>query len=374
MFDFDTPIDRRDTHSLKYDAYAEQGVIPMWIADMDFRSPEPVLDALTKQVQHGIFGYSDAWGSLTTSVVSWIATQHGWRIEPEWLVWLPGVVPGFNAVNKAFCTSGKATAIQTPNYPPLLKAPETQGAKRLDVKTIKENGRWAIDFQSLEDQLKQPDCTLFILCNPMNPCGTALTLEELQRIATLCEDHGVMLCSDEIHCDLVLEASSRHIPMGSIYEDTITLMSGSKTFNFAGLSCAFAIIPNQKIREQFVAAGEGIMSWPSSMGYLATEAAFTHGHAWHRALLNYLRANRDEVVLRVNAIGGQSVISPQATFMAWIDCSALGQDPYEYFLQAGIAPSAGKVFGAPDFVRLNFACSNEVLDLALTRLEAFAAK
>lgn len=374
MFDFDVPVDRRNTHSLKHEAYRDQDVIPMWIADMDFRSPEPILDVLNKQVSHGIFGYAEAWEGLTKSVIDWVFTQHNWKIQPDWLVWLPGVVPGFNAVNRAFCALGDATAIQTPNYPPMLEAPELQGARRLDVKTILENGRWTIDFQSLEDQLKHPDCTLFILCNPMNPCGTVLTLEELHRVITLCEHHGVMLCSDEIHCDLVLDPESQHTPVGSIHEDTITLMAGSKTFNFAGLSCAFAIIPNPKTRQKFVTTAEGILSWPSLMGYLATEAAFTHGHAWYRALLNYLRANRDNVVQRVNAIDGLNVISPQATFMAWIDCSELGQDPYDYFLKAGIAPSGGEVFGEPDFVRLNFACSNGVLDSALKRLETFSAK
>lgn len=374
MFDFDGPPDRSGTHALKHDEHLGQDVIAMWIADMDFRSAPPVVDALDERIRHGVFGYTLPWEALGQRVVEWVGRRHGWAVQTDWIVWLPGVVPGFNAACRAFCTDGQAVAVPTPGYPPLLEAPGLHGARRLEVATVVRGGRWTIDLNSLEHQLKRSDCALLLLCNPMNPCGSLLTKQELDAVVGLCRHYGVTLCSDEIHCDLTLDPDTRHIPAGSLDPGTITLMSASKTFNFPGLNCAFAVIPNRPVRERFIRAMDGLVSWPGLMGYLATEAAFGLGGAWRRALLDYLRANRDELVRRVNAIEGLEIIPPQATFLAWIDASGLGADPYQKFLEAGVAPSPGRDFGAPGFVRLNFGCSRGLLDAALGRLErAFGA-
>ena len=225
---FDKIIDRTPSHAYKWERYKGRDILPMWIADTEFRCAEPIIDALKSRAEHGLLGYK----------------QYGWKIEPQWIVWTPGVVPAFNVACKAYCQPGDKVIVQTPNYPPMLAAPKLNGLQRADVPTVEVDGRWMLDFDVLEGHAKDPKCSLFILCNPMNPVGSMLDEAQLTRVAEICANNNVMLCSDEIHCDLILDTQAKHIPAGKLAagkDNSVTLMAASKTFNVAGLGTSFAI-------------------------------------------------------------------------------------------------------------------------------------
>lgn len=370
-FNFDT-IDRRDTHAIKHELYRDKPVLPMWVADMDLASPPCVQEVLQTRATHPVYGYTHPWPGLNQAVVNWCQHQYQWAIDPTWIVWLPGVVPSFNLVIDAFARGGRVL-VQEPNYPPLRKAAALRGATavKLPVSTAAPSG-W--DWSIVEQELAHPDCHLMVLCNPMNPHGLVLGQNELQRLATLCRQHQVMLCSDEIHCDLILEPDMRHCPAGSlpdIAEQSITLMAASKTFNVAGLGCSFAIIPNGDVRRALQNAGQDLMPHPNFMGLLATEAAFSDGHDWLVALLAHLRANRDRVASVISELEGLRYAPAPATFLAWIESDLAPGEAMTRFTEAGIMPSNGKDFGDPSSVRLNFGTGRTTLDQALERLQAY---
>ncbi|MHB8763291.1 MAG: MalY/PatB family protein [Deferrisomatales bacterium] len=373
---FDAVLDRRDHHSFKWNRYRGRDVVPLWVADMDFPSPPAVLDALRAYLDHGVLGYvlPDEYGPGREAVVGWLARRHGWAVEPEWVVWVPGVVPGFNAACRAYCRPGDRVLVQVPNYPPMLAAPGLHGLERVDVPTALAGGRWTLDLEALEGLAADPRCTLYLQCNPMNPCGTVLTRAELERTAEICTRHGVLLCSDEIHCDLILDPDARHLPAGclpGVGPRAVTLMAASKTFNIAGLGAAFAVIPDPELRRRFRHALAGLVPWVNLLGLVATEAALTRCDGWHAELLAYLRANRDRLCAAVNRLPGLSVAPPQATFLAWVDARGLGAaDVQPAFEAAGLGPSPGRDFGAPGFARFNFGCPRSVLDEAIGRLDA----
>jgi len=260
---------------------------------------------------------------------------------------------------------------QTPNYYPLLAVPAFNGLQSVLNDSVQENGRWTLDFVELEKQMAKPECKLFILCNPMNPVGSVLSANELARIANLCAEHSVMLCGDEIHCDLIFDGH-QHIPTGSldsIADHSITLMAASKTFNVAGLGTSFAIIPDPKVRTKFVEAGAGIVPWPNVLGLVATEAAFTHCNDWRKQQIAYLKGNRDKLVSAINSIEGLKALSPQATFLLWVDASELQvKDTQKWCENKGVGPSPGRDFGDPNFFRINFGCSRSFLDQIIARL------
>ncbi|MCC2617272.1 PatB family C-S lyase [Aestuariibacter halophilus] len=373
--DFDRIIDRRSNQSFKWQKYAGKDILPMWVADTEFACAQPILDALHERIDHGPLGYHlpVQQTGVNQAVVRWLRDKHDWDIRPEWIVWTPGVVPAFNVACRAYCQPGDKVIVQTPNYPPLLAAPALHGLTRVDVPSVVEAGRWTLDFAALEAAMADPKCTLFILCNPMNPVGSVLTAQELSHIARLCEQHDVMLCSDEIHCDLILEPGVRHLPAGkqpALAGRSVTLMAASKTFNIAGLGTSFAIIPDSRIRQRFESAAKGLVPWANLMGLVATEAAFTQCDDWLEAQLQYLRENRTRVTDIIDEHPGLQMITPPATFLAWVDASGLdSDDPQGYFEQRGIGPSPGKDFGAPDFVRINFGCPKAHLDTLAQRLK-----
>lgn len=371
-FDFDKIIDRKATHSFKWDKYSGQDMIPMWVADAEFAPPQAVTDAIIERTQHGILGYTLPYQSLNDSVVNWLDKQYGWQILADWIVWTPGVVPAFNVACKAYCQAGDTVIVQVPNYPPLLKAPALNQCERADVGSILVDGRWQLDMAELEKQAANPRAKLFIMCNPMNPCGSAMTESELKQVAEICQRNNVILCSDEIHCDLILEQGVKHIPAPSIeqIEDcSIALMAPSKTFNIAGLGASFAVIPDSRVRNQFKNAAMGIVPWVQVLGLVATEAAFNHGGDWHQALLEYLRSNRDYLLREINALKGMRLAKAEATFLAWIDCTDLPvEDVQAFFEEAGVGPSPGRDFGEPRFARINFACARAQLEQAVERI------
>jgi len=372
---FSDKPDRTASKAYKWEKYKGTDILPMWIADTEFRCAEPILQALHERVEDGLFGYTlpahDT--EAVDAVVGWCAKQYDWKIEPSWIVWTPGVVPAFNVAIQAYCQDGDTVIVQTPNYPPLLAAPGINGLNRTCVPTVEVDGRWTLDFVALEAAAADPKATLFIMCNPMNPAGSVLTQDELDKIAGICRKHDVLLCSDEIHCDLILD-DEKHLPASAhkeLCEHSVTLMAASKTFNVAGLGTSFAIIPNTKLRVAFNKATRGIVPWVTVTGLTATNAAFRHCDEWHTAELSYLKANRDFLVSEINKIPGLRAIAPAATFLLWVDASGLEvADTQKWCEEKGIGPSPGRDFGAKDFFRLNFGCSRDYLVEAIAKLSS----
>jgi len=370
-FDFDAVIDRRNTDSLKWGLYRGRDVIPMWVADMDFRSPEPVIEALHRRVEHGVFGYAMPPRELVQVVVERMERKYGWRIEPSWIVWLPGVVPALNIVCRAFGDDGDEVLTFTPIYPPFLSAPTLSHKSLKTIPLRREGNLYTFDVERLLHDVC-PRSRVLLLCNPHNPVGRRFNTEELARVAQICVTHDIILCSDEIHCDLVLDGGP-HTPAATLSPEvsarTITLMAPSKTFNIPGLSCAFAIIENPELRYRFNEAREGIVPGVNALGYAACLAAYRDGEPWRLALIDYLRDNKDIVYRFINAVGGLSMDDVQATYLAWVDARGLEvQDPARFFEGRGVAMSDGADFGEPGHVRLNFGCPRKTLLAALDRL------
>lgn len=370
--DFDAVIDRRGTSSEKWDKYQGCDILPLWVADMDFRSPEAVITALQKRVAHGIFGYTDPPAELVEVVCSMLKDLYDWAVEPDWLVWLPGLVSGLNVACRAAGQEGDEIMTAIPVYLPFLTAP---GHAKRQLKTVPmfDNGqRWAFDFDRLRDSLT-PRTSLFLLCNPHNPVGRAFDRDELSTLAALLEGENRIICSDEIHCGLILDSEKRHIPLATlspeIAERTITLMAPSKTFNIPGLGCSFAVISNRLLRKQFARAMAGIVPPVNALGFTAALAAYRDGQPWQTALLAYLRENSLLVEEAVARLPGLSMHSVEATYLAWIDTRPLGlEDPEGFFEKGGVGLSDGRYFGEPGFVRLNFGCPRVTLKEALERI------
>ncbi|MDZ7316566.1 MAG: PatB family C-S lyase [candidate division KSB1 bacterium] len=370
---FDRLIDRRGTASLKWEKYPSQ-VLPMWVADMDFPSPPAVIQALIERARHGIYGYTLPPRDLPEVVMAWLHRRYGWQIEPDWLVWLPGLVCGLNIVCRAVGNAGDAVITLTPIYPPFLSAPQNQQRVLSTCQMHSTNGKSCIDFFQFERMLT-PNTKLFLFCNPHNPTGRVFSREELERTAEVCLRHNLIICSDEVHCDLILDADKRHIPLASLDPEiarrTVTLMAPSKTFNLPGLGLSFAVISDLELRRQFKRAMEGIVPWPNLFGYTAALAAYRDGEEWLRELLIYLRGNRDLLVRRINAMPALSCYSPEATYLAWIDAQNLPvENPHDFFLRAGVGLSDGVDFGAPRFLRMNFGCPRKRLEEALQIMAA----
>jgi cystathionine beta-lyase len=381
-YDFDRVIDRRATESVKWHYYGEKA-LPLWVADMDFVSPEPVVRALRERAEHGVFGYPQEPRELRQVVVEWAARRYGWQIQPDWLVFTPGIVVGFNLACHAVTSPGDGVLLQTPVYPPFFGVPKNVQLE-LDQTELTRgpDGQYAIDFDAMETAITDRT-RVFLLCNPHNPVGRVFTREELARMADICVRHNLTICSDEIHCDLIF-SGQRHIPIASISpeiaERTITLIAPSKTFNIAGLSCSVAIIPNSALRHQVTSAHQGLMSHVNVMGYVAALAAYRDGQEWLDELLPYLEANRDFLHDTVNTqLPGIRMGKPEGTYLAWLDCRAAGipGKPCDFFMhEAQVALNDGAAFGhgGEGFVRLNFGCPRSILVQALEQMKAALSK
>jgi len=373
QIDFDVQVARQDTASLKWDKYKGRSIIPLWLADMDFRSSTAVIEALHHRVEHGVFGYTVAPEELVKAVVSMLDEQYQWKVHPDWLVWLPGLVTGLNVVCRAVGENGDDVMTAVPVYPPFLSAPVQSCRNLITVRLADDKGRWTFDFDGLEQAIT-PRTRLFLLCNPHNPVGRLYSVEELKRLAEICVTHDVVICSDEIHCGLVLDRGRKHVPMAAIShaiaDRTITLMSPSKTFNLPGLGCSFAVIPNEKLRNQFIGAMAGIVPHVNVLGYTAALAAYRDSSNWHVELLNYLRKNRDVVEKTINQIPGLSMTHVEATYLGWIDARSSGlETPVKFFEEAGVGLFDGKDFSGPGFLRLNFGCPRDRLKEALAIMD-----
>ena len=376
-YDFDEVIDRRRGDSNKWQKYGPD-VLPLWVADMDFRSPEPVIRALHERVAHGLFGYSVEQPEFYDVVLDRLRKRYGWSVAREAVVHLPGVIPGFNLACRALTSPGDGLLLQTPAYPPILRIPANVGLRCDEVALERRpDGRYVVDFSALEAAIR-PDTRVFLLCNPHNPVGRAFDRDELRRLAEISRRHGLVICSDEIHCDLLYEGHP-HVPIAAldpeVEQRTITLMAPSKMFNLPGLKSSLAIIPNPSLRERFVAAQVDLVKPVNVLGYVATLAAYRDGQPWLDELLRYLQTNRDHLVdFARRELPGVQVFPPDATYLAWLDCREAGlpgDDPYTFFLErARVALNDGATFGrgGRGFVRLNFACPRSILDEALERM------
>lgn len=371
-FNFDQWLDRRHSDSLKWNKYGDRDVLPLWVADTDFRSPECIIEALQARVAHGVFGYGGTPQALIETVVQRMAERYGWQIQPEWIVMLPGVVSGLNLSVRAFTAPDEGTVAPTPIYPPFRGAARLAERRQVNLPLTLQDGRWVMDLSEAEAQLDGKE-KLLMLCNPQNPGGTVYRRDELLAQLQFAQRHDLIVCSDEIHCDLILTPGLRHIPFASLSEDaaqrTITLLSPSKTFNIAGLGASMAIIPNPELRQRFNSVRQGIVPQVDILALVAANAAWRGGEAWLAAQIDYLRANRDWLTQQVNALPGLSMAAPEATYLGWIDASGVDvASPALYFEKHGLGFSPGRDFGDDRFVRFNFGCTRATLEEAVSRL------
>lgn len=377
-FDFDAPVDRVDgdfRDSVKWNRYRGRDILPLWVADMDFAAPPAVVAALHRRVDQGVFGYPDVWPSLEEAVLAHLQREYGWSVDGEWLVWLPGLVSALHVACRAVGSEDDAVFSATPVYPPFLSAPGNSGRRLATAPLTQASDKtWQWDFDAVTDVLQQAHPRLWLFCHPHNPVGRAWRDDELAAVADLAEARDMVVCSDEIHCDLILKPGQRHRPLASLSPAmaarTITLMAPSKTFNVPGLGCAFAVIPNADLRRRFRRAMTGIVPEVNVLGLVACEAAYRHGGPWRAALLDYLRGNGALVAEAVNGTAGLAMGPVEATYLAWIDARGLGlHNPHGAFEAAGLGLSDGAAFAAPGFVRLNFGCRRALLQTALERLQ-----
>lgn len=371
-FDFDVVVDRSGTASLKWDRYRDRDVIPLWVADMDFRSAVPVIEALRDRVAHGIFGYTHAPEELVAAVKASLLAEYGWEVDPGSIIWLPGLVSGLNVLCRAIGEPGDEVITFTPIYSPFISAPLFQDRSVVKIPLSLCHGLWCPDLEALESSIT-PRAKLLLLCSPHNPVGRVWSTTELSGIAEIACRHDLVVGSDEIHAGLVLDESKRHTPMATLSPEvaarTITLMAPSKTFNVPGLGCSFAVIDDPGLRRAFCRAMAGIVPHVNLLGYVAAQAAYQEGMLWRRELLAYLRGNRDLVEAAIKTMPGLSITHVEATYLAWIDTRQTGiDDPVKFFEEAGVGLSDGTDFDGPGFVRLNFGCARSLLAEALERM------
>lgn len=372
-YDFDELIDRTNTDSFKWDKYKDRDIIPLWVADMDFKAAPPILKALEDVTKQGVIGYWHAPDELADVIVKRLDERHNWKIEKDWIVYLPGLVPGLTLSCMVVGDEGDEIITTVPVYGPFMKAPEAAKKKLVKVQMKLENNRWTLDFDAIRAAIT-PRTRMFMLCNPYNPAGTVFTKEELQTLSDICAEHNIVICADEIHCDLILDESKKHVSIATLSKEaenqTITLLSPSKTFNIAGLGCSFAIIPNDEIRTKFANLKYIVEPMPSAYAFQAALAAYRDGDEWHQQLLAYLRKNHDFVLQEMNAIKGFEMQPLEATYLAWIDTRESDiENIAEVLENAGVGVSEGGFFfDGKGFIRLNFGTQMRRLEAAIWRM------
>lgn len=387
-YDFDTVIDRRNTNSIKYDFAVERGmpadVLPLWVADMDFRGPEPVLEALHRAVDHGIFGYSDVKQEYYDAVSRWFGQRFDWQTRPEWLVKTPGVVYALAMAVRALTQPGDSVLIQPPVYYPFFSVIQDNGRTVRQSELVYRNGRYTVDFEDFERKIVDNRVKLFILCSPHNPVGRVWSLEELRRIGEICGKHDVFVVSDEIHCDFAFEEHPHHIFLAAnpeLADRCIVCTAPSKTFNIAGLQVSNIWIPNNRVRRDFLKEiDRSGYSQLNTLGLAASQAAYTAGGPWLEQCRSYLRANLDFLrTFLAEQLPQIRLVEPEGTYFAWLDFSALGLSRQELnaliVKQAKLWLDAGHIFGgnAGQFQRVVLACPRATLEQALLQLKSAVA-
>ncbi|PPI86751.1 MalY/PatB family protein [Candidatus Pantoea edessiphila] len=378
IFSFDQQIERRYGDSIKWNKYKNKDIIPLWVADTDFKSPQCIIDAINARVSHGIFGYGDTPSLLVDIFINYLYKKFNWKLKPEWIVVLPGVVSGLNLSVRAFTNINERVITPIPIYPPFRNAAKLANRGQLNIPLILKNNRWVLNLEIARDKISNKE-RLLMLCNPQNPGGTVYKLQELKEQLSFAQQNNLIVCSDEIHCDLILEPNTEHVPFGSLNEDaaqrSITFMSPSKSFNIAGLGASIAIIPNKILRKKFMRIRQGIVPEVNLIARVAAEAAWLKGNKWLHSLINYLRINRDLLSYQVNSFTSLSMVSPEATYLGWIDISNLNiNNPKLYFEKYGLGFSSGMDFGDNNFIRFNFGCTRHTLEEALKRLKVALKK
>jgi len=383
QYDFDSPTDRSRSDSVKWARgvfrYRREDIIPMWVADMDFPAPEPVVEALKTRAGHPVYGYSYIGMSLCNSITERLDLKYGWRVNPEWLCFTPGVVPALKAVVRAFTRPGDGVIVQPPVYPPFMSSATRNGCRLGDNPLRYLDGTYEMDFDDLELRLSDLGVRMMILCSPHNPVGRVWDREELRRLGEMAQRHGVMVLSDEIHAELVLEGR-RHIPFASISPEfernSITCISPSKTFNLSGLSAAVLVIPDPGLRSRFAEATDGTMGDINVFGLRAMEVAYRQGDEWLEQVLDYITGNV-EFLLRFfkDRIPRIRAVIPEGTYLVWLDCRDLGIDSGSLdrlFQEAGVGMMSGEDFGpgGEGFMSINVACPRSLLEEALQRIES----
>lgn len=373
-YDFDTCPDRSLTESTKWHRYAGQDVIPAWIADMDFMSAPEIVSAIRERAAHGVYGYPAQRDALFAAVIGHLRRRHGWEVRPEWITFLTSLVPGIHGAIRVGSGPGQGIVTPFPVYPPFLSAPTLSERGLIKVPMAWEGARWSFDWDRLEEACAHPNSKVLLLCSPHNPLARVFERDELERLADIVLRHDLLVCSDEIHCDLLLDPAARHIVFASLGEEvarrTITLMAASKTYNIAGLACGFAIVPDANLRARYRRLLQGLALDQNVFGLTATQAAFEHGEPWRAACVDYLRGNLDLIEAELRTMPGLVLRQrPQSSFLAWLDASALGyEDPHVAFERGGVGLTNGVDFGGPGHVRLNFGCPRDRLREILRRM------
>ncbi len=382
-WNFDEAVDREGTDCIKYDLrediFGRKDVIPMWVADMDFRTPDFIVSRMKERLEHEIYGYTFRPARYYSSIIDWISRRHKWIIEKEWISFCPGIVPALNLCTLAFTRPGDSVIVQPPVYFPFFSAVESHGRNLVYNRLIEKNGRWFMDFDSLVSQIGD-SVKMIIISNPHNPVGRAWTTGELEKLAEICLSRNVLILSDEIHCDLVLPGFS-HTPVASlspeIAEITVTCLAPSKTFNLAGLSTASMVIPNQVLRKYFNRKVESLHIGNGNIfGTTASIAAYSEGGSWLDALLDYIDNNVDYVRRFCSDLLPEIIpVQPEATYMIWLDCRKMGmsgKELHEFFIRkAGIGMNEGSTFGpgGEGFMRMNVGTTFQTVKKAMEQIE-----
>ena len=376
LYHFDTCPDRNGYGSLKWDKYKGRDIVPLWVADMDFTTAPEIIAALQDRLNHGIYGYTIPHEAPVKAVLDYLDRQHGYSAKAHWLNFLPGLVPAINLCCHAFVASDESVMTATPVYPPFLGAPDYANRELIKVPLcLTKDDTWTLDFDAMEAAV-QPNTRLFILCSPHNPVGRVYSRDELSRLSEFCEKHDLILISDEIHCDLVFDQNARHTLTATLNEclaaRTVTLMAPSKTYNLPGLACAYSIIEDSKLRQQFQTTIRGIITEVNCFGYAGCAAAYNHGEPWRQALLTYLRDNYKLISTFIQQELPEIKFRPmESTYLAWFDVTNLELDhPVKFFEDHGVGLSDGVPFDGIQHVRLNFGCPRSRLIEGLEKMAA----
>lgn len=386
MYDFEHLVERRNTDSYKWDCneevFGRSDLLPLWVADMDFKCPQPLLEALSKRIEHGILGYTSRTEGYFESIISWMERRHGWRMEREWLLYCPpGIMPAVTMLINILSQPGDGIIIQTPNYSSLIDSILDNDRRMIENPLIFKNGRYKVDFEDLNAKIDQSTKVL-LLCNPNNPTGMVWKKDDLARLGHICRDRGIFIISDEVHCDFTY-GDSYHIPLGSVSKEiaeiSATCFSPNKTFNTGGLLTASIVIPNPNIREQYLSLLKTYqMRLDNVFGRIAVEEVYSNPECekWLDDLLVYIEANLDYGVERINSIKGLMTTKPEGTYLLWVDFSGLGLDDTRLrellVNEAKVGFSDGLEFGKDfgQFMRINTACTRATLAEALDRVES----
>ncbi len=396
-FCFDEEINRKGTHSVKWEFIFEGNklierdqtdlkrgknrILPMWVADMDFRCSPAVIEALVARAEQGVFGYSVPTGSYYEAVINWVARRHGWTVEPDWILLTPGIVPALNMLVQTCIAPGEKVLIQPPVYYPFFSAIENNGGAIVSNSLVYKNGRYRMNFDDLAQKAADPAVKMAILCNPHNPVGRVWTPDELTQFGEICLENDVLVVSDEIHCDLIYRDytfTSFAKADDAFLQNNIICIAASKTFNLAGLQTSNIIIPNEELRERFAKTiDRNGLFLMNAFGLIATEAAYNHGEAWLEAVMDYVEDNyRFMKAYLAEHLSQLKIIRPEGTYLIWVDCRALGMDPTarkEMMMeQARVYLDEGELFGpeGEGFERFNIACPRSTLKDVLDRIKA----